>query len=148
MNLRKVVPFVALVCVTTAVFAQNTLRPGKWEVTISMEMPGMPGGVPPMTNTQCITKEQAADPQKALGQMPQRGGPQNDCKVDQKTVGNKMNFTMKCTTPTEMSGTGEAIFGENSFEQTMKMTMSRGGQTMEMTTKSSGKRVGEGDAGK
>jgi hypothetical protein len=143
MSLRRVVPFAAIAFLTVAVFAQNTLRPGKWEMTMTMEMAGMPGGMPPMTSTQCITKEQAADPQKALGQMPQRGGTQNDCKVDQKTVGNKMTFTMKCTTPTEMSGVGEITFGENTVEQTMKMTTSRGGQTMDMTMKSSGKRVGD-----
>jgi hypothetical protein len=147
MSVRRLAPIAALAIMTAAAFAQGARRDGKWEVTTTMEMPGMPAGrgMPAMTTTQCITKEQAADPQKMYAQQaPQRGNQQNDCKVtDVKTSGSTTTWAMKCTTPQEMSGTGEVTYSENAYTSSMKMTMTRGGQTMEMTTKSTGKRVGD-----
>jgi len=46
---------------------------------------------------------------------------------------------MSCTTPQEMTGTGEFVYGEDTFEGVVKMTMQ--GQTISM--KSSGKRLGD-----
>ena len=48
-------------------FAQGPSGPrrdGNWQITVQMEMPGMPAGdgMPPMTMTQCVTLEYAADP--------------------------------------------------------------------------------------
>src|SRR5258705_6898669 len=132
---------------TATVFAQGGRRDGKWEVTTTIEMPGMPAGrgMPAMTATQCVTKEQAADPQKMYAQqMPQRGNQESDCKVsDIKTSGNTTSWTIKCTTPQEVTGGGEITYTENNFTSAMKMTMTRGGQSMEMTTKTTGKRVGD-----
>jgi hypothetical protein len=115
-----------------------------------MEMAGMPNGrgMPPMTVTQCITKEQAADPEKSLPQPPQRGGAQSDCKVsDLKTVGNKTTWTIKCTTPQAVEGSGEATYGDDTLDSTMtmNMNMARGGQSMpmQMVMKTHGKRLGD-----
>ena len=70
-------------------------RAGNWQVTMEINIPGMPQGMPPMTMTQCITKEQAADPSKLLPQGAGRGLPP-DCKVsDMKTEGNKTSWAMK-----------------------------------------------------
>ncbi len=148
MSVRRVAPVAVLFALTAAVFAQSGRRDGKWEVTTTMEMAGMPAGrgTPAMTSTQCITKEQADDPQKFAMQPPQRGGQQSDCKVsDFKSTGNKVTYTIKCTTPQEVNASGELIYGENTYEGTMKMMMAmgRGGQQMEMTMKSSGKRIGD-----
>ena len=97
-----------------------------------------------MTTTQCITKEQADDPQKFAAQPPGRGGQENDCKVaDYKVAGNKVTYTMKCTTPQEMTATGEMVYGDNKYDGVVKISMSRGGQTMDMTMKSTGKRLGD-----
>jgi len=153
MRVSKLVPIVALAMMTAAVFAQGARRDGKWEVTTTMEMPGMPAGrgMPAMTTTQCITKEQAADPQKMYSQqVPQRGGQQSDCKVsDFKNTGNKVNWTIKCTTPQAVDGTGEVTYGTDTYEgvMTMNMQMARGGQTtpMQMTMKMNGKRLGDCD---
>src|SRR4051794_5439660 len=87
---------VALVAVGTAsLVAQGVRRDGKWEITSQMEMamPNMPQpmSMPPNTMTQCVTKEEANDPNKAMPSMPQgrRGAPPPDCKVtDQKITGN------------------------------------------------------------
>ena len=150
MRLRKIVPLAAVLAFSAAAFAQGPRRDGKWEVTTQMEMAGMPAGrgMPPMTVTQCITKEQSEDPQKLVPQPPQRGGQQSDCKVsDYKMVGSKVTWTMKCTTPQAVDGTGEVTYGADTYEgtMTMNMTMARGGQTMpmQMTMKMNGKRLGD-----
>jgi hypothetical protein len=145
MSVRKAVPFALLLTLTAAVFAQGARRDGKWEVTVQMEMPGMPAGrgMPAMTSTQCITKEQVDDPQKFGAQPPSRGGP-NDCKVsDYKVVGNTVTYSMKCTTPQEMTMTGEFVYGDNKYDGVTKITTSRGGQPMDMTMKMTGKRLGD-----
>jgi hypothetical protein len=150
MKLRQIVPLAGIVVLSVAVFAQGPRRDGRWEVTTQMEMAGMPAGrgMPPMTTTQCITKEQAEDPQKMVPQPPARGGQQNDCKVsDFKTVGSKITWTVKCTTPQPVDGTGEVTYGNDTYEgqMNMNMTMARGGQSMpmQMTIKVNGKRLGD-----
>jgi hypothetical protein len=121
----------------------------KWEVTTEMEMPNMPNmpagmKMPSFTTTQCVTPEDAKDPQKA---MPQgrggRGGPDPDkCKMsDYKVDGNKVSWSMKCDPPEEMTGTGEFTYAADTYTGVMKMN--RGGQTM--TMKYSGKRIGDCD---
>jgi len=141
---RNVAAVAALLCISFVVFAQGGRRDGQWEVTTTMEMPGMPAGMPPITATQCITKEQAADPQKAFAQVPQRGNQQNDCKVsDFKSSGNKVTYTVKCTTPQEMSADVEMTYRDNTYDGVMKMSISRGGQTMDMTMKMAAKRLGD-----
>jgi hypothetical protein len=110
-----------------------------------MEMPGMPGKMPPFTMEQCITKEQANDPQRAVPQQPQRGGPPSDCKTeDYKVSGNTVTWSMRCTTPQPMTATGEITYSENAYTGTMKMNAGeRGGQPMVMTMKMTGKRLGD-----
>jgi hypothetical protein len=120
-------------------------RDGNWQVTIEMEMPGMPQRMPPMTMTQCVTKEQANDPSKIVPEGPGgRGGMPPDCKVsDMKNEGNKLSWSMKCEGQNAMTGTGEFIYTADTYTGTMKMNMERGGQPMAMTMKYSGKRLGD-----
>ena len=120
--------------------AQDRARQdGRWEVTVEMEMPGMPMKMPAQTITRCVTKEEAADPQKAL---PQGGrGTADSCKVsDYKMAGNTVTWAMKCGPPEQMSGTGEMVYDGNSYKGTMTMSMAAG-QTIVM--KHSGKRLGD-----
>jgi hypothetical protein len=130
-----------LIAASSVALAQGPKRDGKWEITTEMDMPGLPMKMPAHTTTQCITKEDVADPQKALpqGQPPGRGG-NSDCKVsDYKTVGDKVTWTMKCEGREPMTGTGEITYAAESYKGTM--TINRAGQTM--TMKYSGKRVGD-----
>ena len=144
MTAPKVAPLVALLALSVGVLAQDPRRDGRWEVTMQMEMPGMPGKMPPFTAEQCVTKEQANDPQRAVPQQPQRGGGQSDCKTeDYKVTGGKVTWTMRCTTPQPMTGTGEIIYAGNTYNGVMKMNMERGGQPMQMTMKVTGKRLGD-----
>jgi hypothetical protein len=112
---------------------------GRWEVKMDMEMPGMPMKMPTTTTTTCVSKEEAADPQKAVPNAG-RGNP-GACKVsDYKTVGSTVSWAMKCEGEQPMSGTGEMTYGDGTYKGIMKMTMA-GGQMMTMTY--SGKRLGD-----
>ena len=139
MKARILVVFMALLALSLSAFAQTYRRDGKWEVKMEMEMPGMPAGMPPMTTTQCVTPEEAADPQKAVPQGRGRGNP-NDCKIsDFKADGNKVSWKMKCEGAEAMSGTGEFVYAADAYTGMMKMDM--GGRSM--TMKYSGKRLGD-----
>lgn len=145
--------FAIVVACSVSVAAQqgNVRRDGNWEITMEMQMPNMPNmpqgmSMPPMKTTQCITKEEAADPNKAMPKgPPQRGGgPPPDCKVsDYKTVGNKVSWSMVCSGAQPMSGTGEFVYQADAYTGTMVMNMERGGQGMPMTMKYTGKRLGD-----
>jgi hypothetical protein len=137
MKLAHAARITMVVGLSVSALAQAPRRDGRWEVKTEMEMPGMPMKMPAMTTTQCITREQADDPQRSV---PQGRGAPNNCKVsDYKVTGNKVTWSMKCEGPDAMSGTGEITYGENTYDGVMKMV--REGQTM--TMKYTGKRLGD-----
>ena len=129
----------------TLVAQTGPRRDGRWEVTTEMQMTNMPGMLPPTKSIQCITKEEANDPQKALPSGPQRaGGPPPDCKMsDQKIAGNKISWTMTCQGAMAMNGTGEMTYAGDTFNGQMVMNMARGGTMNTMTMKYTGKRLGD-----
>ena len=139
MKLRAVAAVV--LGVALPLVAQEVRRDGNWEVKVEMSMPNMPN-MPPMTMNQCITKEDAADPQKMVPPSG-RGNQASDCKMsDYKTAGNTVTFTVTC--PSQNSSmSGEFVYGADRYDGTMKMDLARGGQTMTMNMKYTGKRLGD-----
>ena len=112
----------------SAVSAQNPMRPGNWESTMQMQMPGM--SMPAMKNTKCVTTEQLKDPVKALPSAAP------GCSMsDYKANGSKVTWKMACT---EMAGTGELTFKGDAYEGLMNVTSPHA-----MTMKMSGRRVGD-----
>ena len=77
---------VGLVAVVTITAQQVPMRPGRWQNTVQMQMPGMPMQMPPQTSTRCITPEQLQrDPNSWLPSGPDGQA----CKIsDQKIVRN------------------------------------------------------------
>src|SRR5438105_10545855 len=133
---RSKVAAAALLAASASVvlLAQGPRRDGQWDVVVDMQMAGMQ--MPPMKTTQCITKQQAADPQKSLP----NAVPGNDCKVsDYKIDGNKATWSMKCTGKQPMTGSGEIVYADNAYTGSMKVDSE--GQTM--TMKYSAKRTGD-----
>lgn len=150
MKRAKVALLAGVVASAATVLAQpgGPRRDGNWEVTVEMQMPNMPAGIgmPPMKSTQCVTKEDANDPNKAVPRGPQRGGPPSDCKVsDYKVDGNKVSYKMACTGAQPMTGTAEFVYGADTYNGTVvvNMSMERGGPSMPMTMKYAGKRLGD-----
>jgi len=141
MSLRSLAVLSAVVVLSGAVFAQEPRRDGRWDVKMEMSVPGMPA-MPPMSQIQCITVEDAADPAKTVPQG--RGGPPPNCKMEEyKVTGPKVNFVMKCEGPEAATTTGEFVYGTDTYDGTMKVDMNRGGQAMSMTMKIAAKRLGD-----
>lgn len=136
--LPVIAAIVSALALSWTVFAQGPARDGRWEISTEMEMPGLPMKIPATKTTQCITKEQASDPNQSLPKGNQDKN--SDCRVtDQKVVGNTVTWTMKCEGKNALTGHGEITYGTNVYDGWMKMTTDGG----EMTMKYKGKRLGD-----
>jgi hypothetical protein len=103
-----------------------------WEVTMKMEMPGMPA-MPARTSQVCKSKGDR-DPSK-MGEKDR----ESDCKTsDMKQSGNKSSWKITCTKPKPMSGTGEVTYNGDNYQGTMNFVTS----DMNMTQTISGRKVG------
>jgi hypothetical protein len=120
--------------------AAPNMREGMWEITMKMEMAGMPGGMPPQVMKQCMTKKDIENPQRFA-----QGGPGADrCQISNYQLkGNTASWDMACKGPEEMTGSGTMTFSGDSYTGTNRMSMKSGGQTQNMTMQYSGKRVGD-----
>ncbi len=111
--------------------AAEMMKPGLWEITTSMEMPGMPMQIPAQTMRHCYTEQEIREQPVPKDQ---------NCKMtDLKTTGNKVSWKLECTG--EMAGTGEGEIihrGDSAYEGKALIRT----QGMAMTTKYQGKRVG------
>jgi hypothetical protein len=120
---RTALLIAALACAADA-FAQHPMRPGRWEVTMQMEMPGMPMQMPPTKTSQCITAEQLKEPNSAL---PSGAANPNACKItDHKVAANIVTWKVACSGAEAMSGSGEMKFDGDAYTGVMKMSADRG----------------------
>ncbi|HYO75743.1 MAG TPA: DUF3617 domain-containing protein [Thermoanaerobaculia bacterium] len=123
-----------LATATTTSAADHPQKPGKWQVKVQMEIPGMPFQMPPVTTNVCLTAEDLADPQKAVP-----NDPKSKCTIsDYKVEGNKVTWSMDCPKD-KTKGTGEITFTDSSYTGTMDMTIG----DQQMKSKYSGKWMGE-----
>jgi len=141
MKTTFVAALVVLAAAVIAIAQASPIRPGRWEVTMQMQMAGSPIQMPEMKTTRCVTPEEAKDPARSLPSAPEgRGGQKSDCKVaDYKVSGNTATWKMVCTTPQAMTTTGEMTFTDDSYTGTMKADMAQGQMTMKMA----GRRIGD-----
>ena len=121
-----------LVSFCSAVYAgsEMNMQDGMWEITSQVKMQGMT--IPPMTFSQCITKDNA---------VPQNNSPgQDDCKVsDMKTTGSTVSWSVVCGEQAgNMKGKGKITYHGDRFEG--EMTTEHMG--MAMVTEMSGRRTG------
>jgi hypothetical protein len=137
--MRKSVPYVfvsllALAFVLPAAAADSPQKPGKWKITMEMEMPGMPVKMPPVTTEVCITAEDLKDPQRSVPNDPKMKCTVSDYKIDGKTA----SWSLECPQQ-KITGTGQITYAEDTYTGSMKMKMGE----HEMSTKYSGKWIGE-----
>jgi hypothetical protein len=112
------------------------MREGEWEITMKMEMPGMPMAMPPQVMQRCITKKDLADAHKPVP-GPQAGD--SRCKLsDHKMQGNTATWKMTCEDGT--TGSGTATYGETSYTSTI--TTLQGGQPPALTMHQNGRYLG------
>jgi hypothetical protein len=125
----------AVMMPAAAMAAGTTMKEGLWEITTTMEMPGMPYQLPPTTYSHCYTKEDLKDEKQALPKQ------QGDCKVtDMKRHGSKVTWKVVCTGENKGTGEGEIVFqGDTAYDGSMKFDM----EQMKMTSRYKARRVGE-----
>jgi hypothetical protein len=136
--MRKFVPYVcaailAVVAIAPAKAADHPQKPGKWAVTMQMEMPGMPVKMPAITHEVCLTEEDLKDPQKAVPSDAKSKCTVSDYKIDGSTVTWAIDCPQQKTT-----GTGEITYTGDSYAGTMNLKMGE----QEMKIKHSGKWLG------
>jgi hypothetical protein len=119
--------------------AQLNVKDGLWEMTMTTEMAGMPGGAPGMTMQQCFSAKDFQDP-AAMNRGMDKG---SKCTTsDYRLQGNTATWKIACTGEMPMTGTGTATYGGTSYTMTTRMAMTHGGQTMNMTSTNNGKYLG------
>lgn len=103
-----------------------------WEISSVMMMEGMRMPGPP---TRVCAKAAQSD-----NLMPV----QQDCRItDRSTSGNRTTYRVVCTGKEPMTGTGEIVLGQGSYQGVLRLTGKSDGETINMTTEYSGRLVGK-----
>ena len=133
--MNKVSIAVAISFVSLAVSAADGMKPGNYEYTVKMEMPGMPFAMPPQTINHCLTQ---ADVDKGKQYQTNNDQDNGGCEIkNMKQSAGKATFDMACKDGT----TGKAEYAFTKDSMTGKTVMTREGQPMNMNM--SAKRTGD-----
>jgi hypothetical protein len=110
-------------------FAAPNMEDGLWEITTTVDMPGVPSKS--FTQTSCLTKE------KAVPQTTESG-----CTItDMKTQGNTVTWTVVCREGMSTSK-GKVTYAGTTMDGVIETMVKTGGQTMTMKSTMKGKRIG------
>ena len=113
------------------------LNPGKYSITSTVQMPGMPAGaIPPQTISQCITEQ---DP------IPRNDASNQDCKIkNMKETNNTVTWEMECLQQgTKITSQGRMTYAGDSFEGNITMNMGAQAGNMTIITTITGVRLGD-----
>lgn len=117
--------------------AGPNMNEGLWEITIKIEMPGIPMQMPLQTYTHCLTKKDM---------VPQKEEPNQECKIIKTDIkGDTVSWVIECKTRegTAVSN-GKVTYKGNTFEGVIKMSMPEGRRgSMEMTQHMRGRWIGQ-----
>ena len=110
------------------------MKEGLWEITVKMNMPGVPMQIPPQVHTQCMTKQDL---------IPQKGPVKNcsGCKIIETTIkGDTVFWIEECSAPDgTVRAEGKITYFGDSLKGKVKITQEK----MLMWQDLSGKWVGE-----
>lgn len=111
-------------------------KPGMYEITSTVEMPGMPAGsVPPQTITQCLTEQDPA---------PNKGTGDQECKmIKMDKDGNTVTWKMECDQQGQkLTSDGEIIYKGDNFKGTITTLLGPEAGNMTIKTVIAGNRIG------
>ena len=110
------------------------MNEGKWEITSTVEMKGMPAGMmQPQTFTACL---------KQTDYVP-KNADQKDCTMKNVNVsGNTVSWEAVCK---DSSGKGTITYAGDTYDGMMEMTMKEGGKDTSMKMTMKGKHIGPCD---
>ena len=115
-----------------------SMKEGLWEISIKMDMPGMPVQMPPQTYRQCLThKDMVPKTQEQPGQT-------NCREVKREVKGDTVSWVIECKAEEgTVTSTGTMTYKGDILEGIVKVRMPDGSKgTMEMTQHMNGKWVG------
>jgi hypothetical protein len=119
---------------TAALAADKPMKPGQYDYTVKMEMPGMPFQMPPQNFQRCVTQ---ADVDKGK-QYDNQSDRNSDCEIKNlKQSAGKVSFDLACKDGT----TGHAEYSGTETTMSGKTVMNREGTAMTMAM--TAKRVGD-----
>jgi hypothetical protein len=107
------------------------MHEGKWEITNTMEMQGMPAGMmKPHTITTCLSQKDNVP----------KDTEQKDCTMkDMKVEGDTVSWEMLCK---NSSGKGRVTYAGSTFDGVMETMMKEGGKEMNAKMTMKGKYLG------
>jgi len=114
------------------------MKEGLWEITIRMDMPGMPMPMPPQTYRHCLThKDMVPKTQEQPGQT-------NCREVKREVKGDTVSWVIECTAPEgAVISSGTVTYRGDAMEGAVKVRVPDGKRgAMEMTQQMNGKWVG------
>lgn len=121
---------------STVVWALD-FNPGKYEITSTVEMLGMPAGtIPPQTIAQCLTQQ---DP------IPNSDASNQECEIkNMKQTDNTVSWEMECVQEgRKMTSQGQMTYNGDRFEGTITMNMGPQAGNMAIATTITGNRIGD-----
>ena len=138
MLFRSLLRSIAALTLALPLAAAAQMKPGMYEYTVKITMPGAPANMSGQTMQRCLAAKDLAG-SKAY-QMPQ--GPGSDCQVkDMVENAGKFSYKMACTKPQKMDGTVQGSFTQTGMNMDMTMTMD--GMPGPMTQSITAKRLGD-----
>ena len=105
-----------------------------YEVTVRMEMAGMPMQMPATTHRNCVKKG---------GSDADLVPHQDNCTVtDAKRTGNRLTFAIACTGRDAMKGTGDFTFAGDGYTGQIRLAGKMENEDVQVTQAIAGRRVG------
>lgn len=106
----------------------------QYDVTVKMEMVGMPMAMPPISQRLCVKKGA-----KDEDLVPR----QENCRVSDTTrTGSRLTFRIACAGGNPMIGTGDFTIDGNGYNGQIRMKGKMEGQDVDMTQAITARRVG------
>ena len=129
----------AALLVICAVHAEDAaLKPGFYEVTVTLEMPNVVTGIGPGTVHRCVTTADllTGNAFGVLGENPIRSCPIADYSIS----ANRALYRIACPGPNAPSAVGAFDLASSSYRGVITMNM--GGKNMTMSERQRGRRIG------
>ena len=105
-----------------------------YEVTVRMEMAGMPTQMPAITHRNCLKKG---------GSDADLVPHQDNCTVtDAKRTGNRLTFAIACTGRDAMKGNGDFTFAGDGYSGQIRLAGKMENEDVQVTQAITGRRVG------
>ncbi len=119
----------------TAVSKGVNMQEGKWEITTTFEMPGMPAGaMKPQTHTACLSKKDY---------VPKDTQQQSDCTMkDSKINGDTVTWDVVCKSS---SSKGSITYAGTTFDGVIETVMKQGDKETNAKMTMKGKHIGPCD---